>query len=272
MTITGIMPLRNAVKLQYPFELAIKSLRPLCDEVLILVDPTSEDDTCARVRALADAGFVDTIVESAWDMGNHRGHVNCEISVQTAKVCAAASGDWIMSLQADEVLHEDSAYGLRKSAMVAEQSFADHGQYAATGIELRRLYFHGGLGQYRQDWTQWLLRLFKRGLWRPDIDGAMKFDPVNPIEKRWQIPHHIFHYSRVGDPQVIAERVRNLDGFFHAPAAIQSGRIAPYDFTRLRKLDTYVKDAPIEVATDAVLSDFDPAGHPAGVREYFDGL
>jgi hypothetical protein len=251
------MPLRNGTKLGYPYELAIKSLRPLCDEVVVLVDPTSEDDTMARVHALSP----DRIVESVWDMNNHNGHTNCEITVQTRKLCDAASGDWIVSLQADEILHEkDSAY-LRE---VIERSEAE----GVTGNAIERLYFYGALDRYRQDWTQWLVRIFKRGCWKPDVDGAMKFEPIGD-QRVGAVTPFLYHYSRVGNPQVIAERVRNLDGFFHAPDKILPGQIAPYDFSKLRKLDTYVADAQLEIDTNASLVPFPIDGHPHGVRELF---
>lgn len=259
MKISGVMPLRNAVKLGYPFELAIKSLRPLCDEVVILVDPMSEDDTFERVkRVLADRVH---IVLSVWDMNNHRGHTNCEISVQTAKVIEHVSGDWIMSLQADEVLHERDAEGLREEVELAERN-------GVTGIELQRLYFYGSLSKIRADWTQWLLRLFKRGCWKPDVDGAMRFDPVGE-QCRVRALAAIYHYSRVGDPQVIAERVRNLDGFFHEPQKVEQGAIRPYDFSQLRELDTYVIGSEGTVAKRGSLVNFDVDWHPAGVKEHF---
>lgn len=251
------MVLRNAVKLGYPFELAIKSLRPLCDEVVVLVDPTSEDDTLARAKALG----VDHIVESVWDMTNHRGHTNCEISIQTEKVCTAASGDWIFSLQADEMLHEGDTQALRNAIRKAEGA-------GVSGLEMKRLYFYGSLEQYRVDWTIWLLRLFRRGRWKPDVDGAMRFDPLGSGECRMAIDPKIYHYSRVGNPQMIADRVKNLDGFFHAPEAI-AVEAAPYDFEHLRKLDTYVKGASSEIAEDATLAAFPLDGHPAGVRDFF---
>lgn len=261
MTISGIMPLRNAVKLGYPFALALQSLRRLCDELVVLIDPESEDGTLAAVRGL---GLADRIVRSVWDMGNHAGHTNCEISVQTAKAAAAAEGDWIFSLQADEVLHEAETTGVRAAIASADLM-------GVSGLELGRLYFYGGLGQYRDDWTQWLLRLFKRGLWRPDVDGAMRFDPIFPGERSWKIPARIYHYSRVGDPQAISERVRNLDRFFHAPDRVAAGAIAPYDFTAMRKLDTYVTGHKHEPAQDARLLEFPMADHPAGVVEHFHG-
>jgi len=249
------MVLRNVVKLDYPFELAIKSLQALCDEVVVLVDPTSEDETIARIRKLSP----DRIVESAWDMSNHNGHTNCEISVQTKKACAAATGDWIFSLQADEVLHE-----AEREATIGAVRRADGA--GITGLELERLYFYGSLSQYRADWTIWLLRLFKRGHWQPDVDGAMRFDPCGPNKFRGSIAPKIYHYSRVGDPQTIANRVRNLDTFFHAPSRVAPAA-KPYDFTTLRKLDTYVVDRRVEIDPAARLLSFPRTKHPKIVLE-----
>jgi hypothetical protein len=257
--ITGTMILRNAVKLGYPFDLAIRSLRPLCDEVIILVDPNSEDDTLDRVLNLNP----DVIVESPWDMTNHKGHTNCEISLQTETVCNEASGDWVFSLQADEVLHEGEVPRLRTAALEAQSR-------GVSGLELVRLYFYGSLSQYRTDWTIPMVRFFKRGAWKPDVDGAMRFDPCTPYERKHMVPDAcIYHYSRVGDPQMIAERVRNLDGFFHEPERIEQGAVQPYDFSSLRKLDTYViGSTPVEEGR-ASLADFPLEGHPKGVVERF---
>lgn len=252
------MPLRNAVRLGYPFEIAIRSLRLLCNEVVVLADPTSEDDTLARVRALAP----DHVVESAWDMQNHNGHANCEITVQTRKAIEATTGDWIFSLQADEVIHECEVAQIRREIEDADQR-------EITGIEFLRLYFYGALTQVRSDWTIDMVRLFKRSHWQPDVDGAMRFDPCNPGERRLSSAARIYHYSRIGDPRLVAERVRNLDRLFHAPEKVRSGNLPVYDFGTLRRLDTYVIDAPMEVAEDARLIPFPIEQHPRAVREHF---
>lgn len=254
------MPLRNAAKLGYPFELALKSLRLLVDELVVLVDPASEDDTLARVKALSP----DVLVESVWDMTNHRGHTNCEITIQTQKALDACTGDWVFSLQADEILHEDKIRLLRVRGEYADRDAS------ISAVSLPRLYFYQSLKTIRQDWTQYLVRFFKRGLWKPDIDGAMKFEPVtfgnDQVEGSEECP--IFHYSRVGNPQIIANRVRNLDHFFHAPERI-ADEAEPYNFSEMRKLDTYVKGTRIEVDPDASLVNFPLEGHPKGVREWF---
>lgn len=260
MTISGILPLRNGVKLNYPFEIAIRSLQLVCDEVVVLVDPTSEDDSVARVRALSP----DVLVESTWDTSNHNGKMHGEVAIQTATALAHASGDWVISLQADEVLHEKEVDVVRAGITWAET-------LGITALELVRLYFFGSLTQYRDNWTVPLPRLFKRGCWEPDPrSGAMYFVPV--IGERRPMPRidaKIYHYSRVGDPQAIARRVRNLDLLYHLPNRVASeANTPPYTF-ELRKLDTYVIDHQAEADETARLLSFPLDGHPAGVLEYF---
>lgn len=269
MKISGIIPLRNAVKLGYPFELAIRSLGLLCDEVIILIDPTCHDGTEAKVHeanlhSVVDGGALRDwkIIESVWDMSNHYGHTNCEISIQTAKALGHATGDWVLSLQADEVLHEDEIAPLRKVIEIADEK-------GISGIELQRLYFYGSLEKLREDWTLWMVRLFKRGCWKPDVDGAMRFDPIGSQIRMRTEAARIFHYSRVGDPKQIADRVRNLDRFFHAPEKVQAGEVQPYDFATLRKLDTYVIGHEVESDPTAQLDGFPIERHPKAAREYF---
>lgn len=271
MKISGIIPLRNAVKLGYPFELAIRSLDRLCDEIVILADQTSDDDTLKRVVALSVeinnfwAHPLCRIIESPWDTANHQGHINCEISVQTRMACEAATGDWILSLQADELLHEDDIDPLRKVIEIADRS-------GITGIELERLYFYGSLEKVRTDWTQWLVRLFKRGKWKPDVDGAMKFEPIGQQTRMRTEAAKMFHYSRVGDPALIAERVRNLDKFFHAPQSVEAGELEPYDFGQLRKLDSYKIGHVAETDPNARLMSFPLGCHPRMAIEHFEGV
>lgn len=261
MKLSGVLPLRNGVSLGYPFDLAIRSLQRLCDEVVVSVDPTGDDGTYERVAELGP----DVLLESRWDMTNHRAHdgVSSEIAKQTAIAVAAAGGDWILSLQADEMVHEADAPLIRSSI---EQADID----GVTGLEMERLYFYGGLTMFRFDWTMSLLRLFRAGRWAPDpVSGAMQFVPVGLRAKRAIVPK-IYHYSRIGDPVLVARRIRNLDSFYHAPETIlDDSEIAPYSFDTLRRLDTYVRDAPAEIDPDALLLPFPLAGHPAEARERF---
>lgn len=262
--ISGILPLRNGVKLGYPFELAINSLKPFCDEVVVLVDPTSEDDTMARVRPLTTDGKT-RIVESVWDMNNHQGLGGSEIAKQTRIAISHTKYPWILSLQADEVLHAKDAAWVRYSVAEAE------GQ-GVNAFRMLRLYFFGSLGVLRLNWTVPLTRLFHKEKWEPDFwSGAMQFvhKGEGPHKTRSLSTSPMYHYSRVGDQESIAQRVRNLDTFYHDPAVVAApDQVRPYSFD-LRVLDTYKLDAEICRDEDAFLVPFPLDQHPAGVREYF---
>ena len=276
--IIGVMILRNGISLGYPFELAIKSLQALCDAVLVAVDPTSDDDTVAAVKRLG----VFTI-ESIWDTENHKGFdssgvtpkadVADEITRQTRIVVGSArewicqSHDWIFSLQADEILHtggRDIEY-LRDAVRRAEA-----GRY--TGITLPRLYFFGRLDKLRDSWTMPLLRLFRPDCWVPDeMSGAMSFVPVGR-QGSFDMGGvaQIYHYSRMGDPLLIAKRVRNLDTFYHPPEKlVAEADLAPYTF-ELRNHDcAAIKGATSVLDPTERLVAFDVSRHPPGVADFY---
>ena len=63
MKVCGFSFVRNGVKFDYPFEEAIRSILPICDEVIVAVG-NSEDDTLARVKAIDPKVRV---VETVWD-------------------------------------------------------------------------------------------------------------------------------------------------------------------------------------------------------------
>ena len=69
--ISGFTFIRNGLALGYPFVPAIRSLLPLCDEIIVNV-PRSTDGTLAAVQQIGDPKI--RIIESEWDEAHaHRG-------------------------------------------------------------------------------------------------------------------------------------------------------------------------------------------------------
>ncbi len=64
MKVSGFTFIRNGTTLGYPFLASIRSLLPLCDEVIVNV-PRSTDDTLAQVRSIGDPKI--RIIETEWD-------------------------------------------------------------------------------------------------------------------------------------------------------------------------------------------------------------
>jgi len=103
MKVSGFTFVRNGVKYDYPFLESMRSLLPLCDEIVIGVG-RSEDDTLAQIQSLHSSKI--KILETIWDESNREN--GSILSQQTNLALDQTNGDWAIYLQADEILHEDS--------------------------------------------------------------------------------------------------------------------------------------------------------------------
>lgn len=103
MKVVGFSFIRNAIKFQYPIVEAIKSILPICNEVIVAVGQ-SEDNTRELVAAIDPKV---KIIDTVWNEESRKdGHVLAE---ETNKAFQAipADADWCVYIQGDEVLHED---------------------------------------------------------------------------------------------------------------------------------------------------------------------
>ena len=100
--LSGFTIVRNAVKLDFPVEASIRSLLPICDEVVVNVG-RSEDDTLGIIRSIGDPRI--RILETEWDMAIK----NKVLGDETLRAMRACRHPWGIYIQADEVLHETGA-------------------------------------------------------------------------------------------------------------------------------------------------------------------
>lgn len=235
MLISVPIIVRNAVKLNYPLDKVVKSVVGLADEVVISVDPTSEDDSVDYVYdlVLEVNSFLRRRVvkwfESPWNLNNIN-EKGTEFSIQTNKSIAQCSGDWIFLLQADEAVHENDFDLIKKSICSADKNGVD-------AFSMVRLYFYGDIDTIREDWTHPIVRLFRKGTRVSDGD-AMN---TSGSARLCDLPCCIYHYSRIGDPSIISRRILSLDRFFHpAEKLLPEGELKPYDFST-RKFDCMSK-------------------------------
>ena len=116
MKVSGFTLVRNAEILDFPVEASIRSILPVCDEVVVNVG-RSDDRTLDIVRAIADPKI--RILESEWDLG--RGEA--VLRTETARAMRACSHRWGVYIQADEVLHEAGVSSLLAAIQAAD---SDH--------------------------------------------------------------------------------------------------------------------------------------------------
>lgn len=101
MKISGFTFVRNGFKLGYPVLESLQSLLDICDEVVIAIG-NSDDETEERIKNLGNPKI--TIISTIWDETLREG--GTILAQQTDIALQHCTGDWLLYLQADEVLHE----------------------------------------------------------------------------------------------------------------------------------------------------------------------
>lgn len=129
--VSGFTIVRNAIKLDFPVEASIRSILPVCDEVVVNVG-RSDDETLDLVRSIADPRI--RILEAEWDMTRR----NTVLGQETLRAMRACAYPWGVYIQADEVLHERGADELAQ----AIQQNADDAK--VEGLLVDYLHFYGG--------------------------------------------------------------------------------------------------------------------------------
>ena len=129
--VSGFTIVRNAIKLDFPVEASIRSILPICDEVVVNVG-RSEDDTLQLVQSVLDPKI--RIIQTDWDMTLR----DAVLAVETLRAMRACRHPWGVYVQADEVLHERGAEELA----AAIQRCDEDGR--VEGLLLRYRHFYGG--------------------------------------------------------------------------------------------------------------------------------
>ena len=168
--ISGFTIIRNAFRYDFPVVESIRSMLPVCEEVVVNVGK-SDDDTLDLVRSIKDPKI--RILESEWDM-SRRNHV---LGHETMRAMQACRHPWGIYVQADEVLHEQGAHAL------AEAIQDNDGDRRVEGLLVRYLHFYGGFDTIASN-RRWIRREVR----------AVRLDPATGIH-----PHKGAQGFRVGD-------------------------------------------------------------------------
>lgn len=259
MKVFGILSISNGVGLQYPFGLVVHNLHRLCDEVILGLDPVfPADKKLVKGWELPNL----TVIDAPWDLENRSG--GTEIALQMDKLVGVAKdkgADWVVVLQADELLH-DKDFSMLRTFMERKET--------VDGFSMERLYFWQDLKIIRKDWNAEMVRIFRPGTYSFLADGATKDGMTTgkiSAGGEMKLPFKIYHYSRIGNPKTISKRIRNLDALFHPEEnLIEEDKLPDYDF-KTREFDNYSKNEnPPEV--EGVFETY-TGTHPSSVKEYF---
>lgn len=182
--VSGFTIVRNAIKLDFPIEASIRSILPVCDEVVVNVG-RSEDETLEIVRSIADPRI--RILEGDWDMTRR----NTVLGMETLRAMRACANPWGLYVQADEVLHE------RGAAELAAAIQQHDGDPRVEGLLVRYLHFYGGFETVATH-----RRWYRREVRAVRLDPALDIRPYQGAQGFRVGPEHRKIRARLTDAEM----------------------------------------------------------------------
>jgi hypothetical protein len=248
MKISGFSMARNADKLYYPLKQAIESVLPIVDEFVVAIGRGDEDDKTRDIIATIDSNKV-KIIDTEWDIVKYpRG---MEHAHQTDIAKEHCTGDWLIYLQADEVIHEKDHDNIK------EACFVYLNDKEVQGFILSYKHFWGDYEHYHRShgWYPYEIRIIRNDpdihSWEsaqsfrriPNFDGVSYRQKENTFKlKVVRINAEIFHYGWVRPPALMTKKdkafLTNHQGKEKAEAYYEKHH-KPFDYGPLQLLQSY---------------------------------
>lgn len=220
MKISGFTFIRNGNDLGYPFVASIRSLLPLCDEIIVNV-PRSTDDTLATVRAIGDPKI--RVIETEWD--EQQRTAGLALSHHTNLALEQCTGDWCVYIQGDEVLHESGIPAMR-AAM--EREFNNP---QVQGLLVDYTHFYGSFWTevYSFGWYYKEVRVIRRD---PEIrSGGDAQGFRTRADEKLRVKNsggRYFHYGFALEPGLARKKTSNLNSLYHNGETLEPEKTKPF--------------------------------------------
>lgn len=210
--VSGFTIVRNAIRLDFPLEASIRSILPVCDEVIVNVG-RSEDATLDLVKSIDDPRI--RILETEWDTGLGA----AMLAQETWRAMRACRHPWGIYIQADEVLHE------RGAELVAEAIRRWDGDARVEGLLVHYLHFYGTVDTIARN-----RRWYRREVRAVRLDSALDVRPYGDAQGFRVGPGHrkirarltgaeMFHYGWARRAQALSRKRVEDSRIYHGTEA-----------------------------------------------------
>jgi glycosyltransferase involved in cell wall biosynthesis len=209
MKVSGFTFIRNAVLYDYPVVEAIRSILPLCDEVVVAVGQ-SEDETLQLIQKIDPSKI--KIIETVWDDNLREG--GKVLAVETDKAFAAirADSDWAFYIQGDEVIHEKYLPVIRQAM---EKHLDDH---RVDGLLFDYLHFYGSYDYvgYSYKWYPHEIRIVRNNSSIYAYGDAQGFRKGENKKLRVKaVDAFVYHYGWVKPPEAMQRKQEDFHKLWH---------------------------------------------------------
>jgi hypothetical protein len=201
--VVGFTFIRNAVKYDYPIVEAIRSILPLCDEVIVSVG-NSEDATENLISSVHSQKI--KIYHSKWDDSLKEGGSVLAEETNKSFDHIHPDADWCVYIQGDEVIHEKYYPSIREAM---EKYLHD---FRVEGLLFKYIHFYASydfVGDSRK-WYDCEIRIIRNDKSIRSYRDAQGFRKNGRKLQVKPIDAYIYHYGWVKHPAHQLQKINNF--------------------------------------------------------------
>lgn len=269
MKVSGFAIARNVVKADYPIGEALKSIAPLCDEIVVAVG-NSDDQTRDYILGLGLKQL--KIIDTIWDDELREG--GRVLADETNKALAATNpqSDWCFYIQADECIHENDVEGIRTTM----KKYVNNASVDALLFDYRHFY---GSYDYIGDSRKWYrkeIRIIRQGRGIKSWKDAQGFRSKNNEKLRVvSTGARIFHYGWVKHPKHQQIKQKQFHRLWHDDSKLEKmvTNKEEFDYSTIDSLQKFQETHP-QLMKERINAqnwkfDFDPSRKNFTLKTWF---
>jgi len=239
MKVSGFTIIRNAVLLDYPVVEAIRSILPLCDEVVVAVGK-SEDNTRELVRSI-DPKI--RVIDTVWDDTQREGGRVLALETDKAFAGIADDADWCFYIQANEILHESY---LEVVSRAMKENMHDK---QVEGLLFKYRHFYGSFDYVASSWNWYrreirIVRMNRQVYSYRDAQG-FRMKPNRKLRVRL-IDAEIYHYGWVREPRAMRRKQEAFSQLYHDDQWMEANlpKAEEFDYSGIDALEKFTGSHP----------------------------
>lgn len=240
MLVSGFTFVRNAIRYDYPVVEAIRSILPVCDQVVVAVG-RSEDGTLDLIRGMDERKI--KIVETVWDDSLREGGQVLAAETNKAFDAIGPEYDWCFYIQGDECVHENDLPAIRQGM----ESYLHDPK--TQGLLFNYRHFYGSydfVGMSRR-WYRREVRIIRNDKQIRSYRDAQGFR-IHGTEKLKvrRLPAGIYHYGWVKHPETQQRKQQDFNKLWHSDEWVQAhvGAAAHYEYDGSEPLERFTGTHP----------------------------